>query len=112
MDVGDIVITEDIAIERKAKVHFVNSLIDKRLFPQLIDLAKNFKRPILLLEGEENIYAVRNLNPNVIRATLSAVSVDLRIPTLNTQSLYESAQMIATIAKRTRREKRNMENSS
>lgn len=108
MEVGDIVITDDIAIERKSKKDFVNSILDKRLFPQLIDLARNFKRPILLLEGEENIYSIRNLSPNVIRATFSAISVDLRIPILNTHSLYESAQMIVAIAKRTRREKREI----
>ncbi|MEC8220424.1 MAG: helicase-related protein [Nanoarchaeota archaeon] len=108
LDVGDIVITENIAIERKAKIDFVNSIIDKRLFPQLMDLARNFRRPILILEGEENIYTLRNLNPNVIRATLSAIAVDLRIPIIVTNNMQETAQMIRTIAKRTKKDKKEI----
>ena len=108
LDVGDIVIDENIAIERKAKVDFVNSILDKRLFPQLIDLARNYRRPILIVEGEENIFSVRNVNPNVIRSSLSAIAVDLRMPIIFTDSMTETAQMILTIAKRTRREKKEI----
>jgi len=108
LDVADIVITEKIAIERKAKVDFVNSIIDKRLFPQLIDLAKNYQRPILILEGEQNIFSIRNLNPNVIRATLSAIAVDLRIPIIYTNNLNDTANMILTITKRAQKEKKEI----
>lgn len=100
LEIGDIVISDKIAIERKEKLDFVNSIIDKRLFPQLIDLAKNYKRPILILEGAQNIYTLRNINPNVIRATLSSIAIDLRIPIIYTDSMEETAQMVQTIAKR------------
>ncbi len=108
LEVGDIVITQEIGIERKAKKDFINSLIDKRLFPQLINLARNFKRPCLILEGQENIFAIRNVNPNVIRATLSAVAVDLRIPIIYTNDMKDTAQMISTIAKRTQKSKKEI----
>jgi len=108
LDVGDIIISEKIGIERKEKLDFVNSIIDKRLFPQLIDLAKNFRRPILIIEGSQNIFTLRNVNPNVIRSTLSAISVDLRIPIIFTDSIFETAQMVETIAKRTVREKKEI----
>lgn len=101
LQVGDIVISENIAIERKAKKDFIDSIIDKRLFPQLLNLAKSFKRPVLILEGEENLFAIRNLNANVIRSTLSAIAVDLRIPVIYTNSIEETAQMVRTITKRT-----------
>ena len=58
-----------------------------------------------MLEGEENIFGIRNINPNVIRSTLSAITVDLRIPIIYTDSISESAQMILTMAKRTKRVK-------
>ena len=108
LEIGDIVISEKIAIERKEKLDFVNSIIDKRLFPQLIDLAKNYKRPILILEGAQNIYSLRNINPNVIRATLSSIAIDLRIPILYTDSMEETAKMIQTIAKRNVRTKKQI----
>jgi Fanconi anemia group M protein len=108
LEIGDIVISEKIAIERKEKLDFVNSIIDKRLFPQLIDLAKNYKRPILIIEGSQNIYTLRNINPNVIRATLSSIAIDLRIPIIYTDSMEETALMIQTIAKRNVRTKKEI----
>jgi ERCC4-type nuclease len=108
LEVGDIVISENIAIERKAKIDFVNSLLDKRLFPQLLDLARNYRRPVLILEGEENIFGLRNINPNVIRSTISAIAIDLRIPIIYTSNLKETAQMILTITKRVYKDKKEI----
>lgn len=108
LEVGDIVISDSIAIERKAKIDFVNSILDKRLFLQLLDLARNYRRPVLILEGDENIFGLRNINPNVIRATLSAIAIDLRIPIIYTSNIKETAQMILTITKRTYKEKKEI----
>ena len=106
LDVGDIVISEQCAIERKSKKDFVNSILDKRLLPQLISLAKNYKRPILILEGDESIYAQRNVDDNLIRGVLCAISVDLRIPIIYTQNLKDSVKMIITLTKRANKDKK------
>lgn len=106
LTVGDIVISEDVAIERKAVGDFVSSLLDKRLFPQLIDLARNFKRPILLIEGEESLYAQRNIHPNVIRSAISSIAIDLRMPIIYTNSIDETLEYIKTIVKRQNKEKK------
>jgi len=108
LEVADIVISENIAIERKAKIDFVNSIIDKRLFSQLKDLATNYRRPILILEGRENLFSLRNINPNVIRATLSSIAIDFRIPIIFTDSIIETTQMIRTITLRTKRDKKEI----
>ena len=108
LEVADIIISDYIAIERKSKADFVNSIIDKRLFEQLMNLSSNYRRPVLILEGNENIFSIRNLNPNVIRSTLSAIAVDMRIPIIFTENLTETAQMILTIAKRSIREKKEI----
>jgi len=108
LDVGDIIISENIAIERKSKKDFVNSIIDKRLFLQLKDLTLNYRRPVLVLEGEEDIFSIRNLNPNVIRATLSSIAIDYRIPIIYTKDLEDTAQFIRTIAKRTTKVKKEI----
>ena len=72
----------------------------------------NFQRPILILEGSEDIFSVRNINPNVIRAVLSSISVDFRIPIINSSSLEETAQMIRTIALRNSRSKKEIQLNS
>ncbi|MFP4402718.1 MAG: helicase-related protein [Candidatus Nanoarchaeia archaeon] len=106
LDVADIVISEECAIERKSKRDFVNSILNKRLFPQLISLAKNYRRPILILEGEESIYAQRNVSDEMIRGVICAISIDLRIPIIYTQNLVDTSKMITTLVKRANRDKK------
>lgn len=98
LEIGDIQVTDDICIERKSKLDFVNSILDKRIFKQLIELVKNFRRPILILEGEENIFSIRNVHPNVIYTTLSIIACDLRIPIIYTSNLQSTAKQITNIA--------------
>ncbi|MBI4158787.1 hypothetical protein HY500_00840 [Candidatus Woesearchaeota archaeon] len=89
-----------VGIERKTITDFLNSIIDKRIIIQLLTLKENFDTPILLIEGEENIYQVRNFHPNSIRGMLSAIAIDLQIPTLYTKNEKDTASYIETIAKR------------
>lgn len=108
LEVGDIVLSEDVAIERKAKIDFINSILDKRLFTQLINLTRNYRRPILIIEGPENIFTLRNLNPEVIRATISSIAIDFRVPIIYTDSLEDTCNMVMSIAKRVNKEKKNI----
>lgn len=89
-----------VGIERKTIIDFLNSIIDKRIITQLIALKENFDIPILMIEGEENIYRVRNFHPNSIRGMLSAIAIDLQIPVLYTKNEKDTTSYIETIAKR------------
>ena len=89
-----------VGIERKTLTDFLNSIIDKRIITQLISLKENFDIPLLVIEGEKNIYKIRNFHPNSIRGMLSAIAIDLQIPTLYTKNEKDTASYIETIAKR------------
>ncbi|MBS3156085.1 hypothetical protein J4413_02525 [Candidatus Woesearchaeota archaeon] len=89
-----------VGIERKTLTDFLNSIIDKRIITQLISLKENFDIPLLVIEGEQNIYKIRNFHPNSIRGMLSAIAIDLQIPTLYTKNEKDTASYIETIAKR------------
>ena len=106
LEVGDCVISEYTAIERKTKLDFVNSILNKQIFKQLIDLARNYSRPILILEGRESIYMQRNVNPNVIRASLGVVAIELRIPIIETSSLEETKNILISFAKRVQKKEK------
>jgi len=94
---ADYVVSDRIAIERKTVDDFVDSIIDKRLFEQLIELKKNYLKPILIVEGD-GIY--RRLNPNAIRGALATIIVDFGIPIIFTKSPEETAEFIVSLAKR------------
>ena len=103
---ADIIISNKIGIERKTVPDFVNSIIDKRIFVQLKDLKNNFENPILIIEGEEDIYSVRNIHPNAIRGTLATIVSSFQIPIINTKNSQDTAEMIKALAKK---EQKNQE---
>ena len=65
LDIADIVISSDVAIERKEGFDFVSSIMDNRLFEQLLRLKDTYQYPILILEG---------LNDNVFENTGMKIS--------------------------------------
>ncbi len=94
---ADYVVSDRVAIERKTVDDFVESVIDKRLFDQLIELKKNYAKPILIVEGD-GIY--RRLNPNSIRGVLATIIVDFGIPMIFTRDPEETAEFIISLARR------------
>jgi Fanconi anemia group M protein len=91
---------QSVGIERKTQSDFLNSIIDRRLLNQLIILKENFDLPILILEGEENIYAMRNFHPNSIRGMLTTIALDFQIPIIPTKNYKDTAAFLENIAKR------------
>jgi Fanconi anemia group M protein len=95
---GDFVVSDRVVIEKKTVKDFIQSITDKRLFQQLMDMKDNFEKPLLIIEGEEPLYGY--LHPNIIRGALASVTVDLGIPILWTRDLADTAGLVYWIAKR------------
>ncbi len=96
----DYVASSRVGIEIKSVQDFVNSIIDGRLLYQVRDLKYAFERPLLIIEGQEDIYSVRNVHPNAIRGMLATIAISYGIPILQTKTNKETASVIAIIAKR------------
>lgn len=97
---GDYAVGDRVLVERKTVRDFVDTLVDRDLFSQLKDLSASAPRPVLVIEGTEDIYAVRDIHPNAIRGTLAAIAVDLGISVLFSRNEEETAQIIAVLARR------------
>ncbi|MBI2499365.1 Hef nuclease, partial [Candidatus Woesearchaeota archaeon] len=95
-----------IGIERKTLNDFLNSIIDKRIIQQLIYLKENFTIPLLIIEGTQNIYTIRNFHPNAIRGMLASIAIDYQIPILQTRNFRDTAALINTIASRLEKPKK------
>ena len=108
LDVADFIIQtknldgkiQTVGIERKTINDLLNSIIDKRLINQLIILKENFDIPLLIIEGEENIYALRDFHPNSIRGIISTVAIDFQIPIIHTKNYRDTVKYLALISKR------------
>ncbi|MEM4259713.1 MAG: DEAD/DEAH box helicase [Candidatus Woesearchaeota archaeon] len=99
LDVADYVLSKRVAVEFKTKEDFVNSIIDGRLLQQMKSLRK-YEKPLLIIQGEEDIYSIRKVHQNSILGMLATISIDFAIPILFTKNYIESARLIAVIAKR------------
>ncbi|MBI2109566.1 hypothetical protein HYT58_00135 [Candidatus Woesearchaeota archaeon] len=89
-----------VGCERKTQSDFINSIIDKRILSQLIVLKENFDIPLLIIEGSENIYELRNFHPNAIRGMLASIAIDFRIPVVYTKNIRDTAALLVIISNR------------
>jgi len=100
LPIGDYLCSSRVAVEIKTTEDFVSSIIDGRLLQQLKDLKTHYERPVVIIEGSDDIYSVRNVHPNAIRGMLATIAVDYGIPILKTKDFKETAEMLFAITKR------------
>ena len=101
---ADYILSSRVGVEFKTVHDFVESIIDGRLLQQVKNLKNNFERPLLIIEGTDDIYSVRNVHANAIRGMLAAITVDFGVPVLYTKNVKDTALMLKTIAKREQEE--------
>ncbi len=97
LNVGDYIISDEVAVERKETGDFVQSLIDGRLFGQLSALRSTYLRPVLIIEGEQ-LVGLRAVNPASIYGALASIAIRLRIPILWTRDSRETANVLYRLA--------------
>ena len=96
LPVADYQVSDEVGIERKTAKDFVGSIIDKRLYKQAKELVENFRKPVIILEGDELYSSL--INPNAIRGALASIAVDFGIPIIPTRSEEDTAAMVMRIA--------------
>lgn len=96
MAVADYQVSDEVAIERKTAKDFVDSIVDKRLFKQARELSEEFKRPLMILEGDD-LYSGM-INPNAIRGSIASIALDFGISIIPTRNTQDTAAMIKRIA--------------
>jgi len=107
LEVADYVLSDNVGVELKAVPDFVNSILDGRLLEQIKDLKYNFKKPVVIIEGDEDLFSVRKVHPNAIRGMLATIAISFGIPIINTKNFRETTEMLITIAKREQKEGSN-----
>ena len=101
---ADYILSSRVGVEFKTVPDFVDSIIDGRLLQQIKELKHNFERPLVVIEGTEDIYSMRNIHPNAIQGMLATITVSYGIPVLHTKSFKETASLLNVIAKREQEE--------
>lgn len=97
---ADYVISGTVGVELKKVPDFVASIIDGRLLDQARELKQNFSKAVIIIEGEEDLYSVRNIHPNAVRGMIASLALDFNIPLLSTKNPQDTAALLAVMAKR------------
>jgi len=63
-------------------------------------MADAVPRPVLIVEGGDDLYGVRNLHPNAVRGTLAAITVGMGITLIRTRDADDTAGMLYVLAQR------------
>ena len=100
---GDYLVSNKCCVEFKTVPDFVASILDGRLLQQTRSLRELYERPLIIIEGEEDIYSVRNVHPHAI---LGAFVTLLRynVPFLQTKNMKETAGVLYQLAKAEQRD--------
>ncbi len=101
LEVGDYVLSDRVAVERKSVADFLDTLVggDRSMFEQVGDLARAYARPVVIVEGDD-LYGERNVHPNAIRGALSALAIDFDASVLRTTDADETTDLLEVIARR------------
>jgi len=100
LDSADYVLSSRVGVEVKKVQDFVDSIVDGRLLSQLKVLKQKFERPVVVIEGQEDLFAVRNVHPNAIRGMLATIAVSYGIPVIQTKDAKDTSALLIAIAKR------------
>jgi Fanconi anemia group M protein len=101
LDIGDIIVSDDVAIERKTGSDFISSIIDGRLFEQMLRLLDTYPNPILILESFDYL-ALENTGMNLssIYGALAYISYKLGVSVIPTVTTEDTLIVIERIAYR------------
>jgi Fanconi anemia group M protein len=99
LETADYVLSERVAVERKAADDFASSLIDGRLFTQVKALRDAYTAPLLVVEGE-GLLTGRKIAEDAIYGAIASITTDFHVSVLFTKDEAETAKLLAAIARR------------
>lgn len=103
LSIGDYIVSDRCGVERKAVEDFISSLKDGRLFAELDRLRKQFKLPVLIIEGDLN--TAISFNRSAILGALSSIMLNMQVYIFQTRNTAETADIIYAFAKKEQEKK-------
>jgi len=97
LEIGDYIISPEIAVERKTLHDFVSSLFDGRLFQQVDCLSSNYSSSFLIVEGNYNEIEGYVQNPKAVYGALVSLLLNYRINLINVPSERETAVILSSL---------------
>ena len=99
LSMGDYQVDNRLIVERKTLKDFAVSIIDGRLFKQMLCLANSNSKATLIIEGTASDTAELGMTRESIQGALITVSLILGIPVLRSKDPSETAKLMVYIGR-------------
>jgi DNA excision repair protein ERCC-4 len=99
LSIGDYQVDNRVIVERKTLKDFAVSVVDGRLFKQMICLANSTFTGILILEGTAGDAAEMGVTREALQGALITVSLVMGIPVLRARDAAETAKLMVYMAR-------------
>ncbi|RLF22617.1 MAG: hypothetical protein DRN15_08475 [Thermoprotei archaeon] len=99
LEVGDYVVSEDLAVERKSVNDLIASIYDGRVFEQAKRLLEEYPSSFIIVEGDFNSTILSYEKPQVIYGAIAKLASAWGMPILFTPNAEHTAILIYTIAR-------------
>ncbi len=96
LELADYIVGEGVGVERKSESDFARSLLDGRLMDQAREMAREFDRAVLIVEGNPR----REIEPEAVDGALATLAVDFGISVLQSTGPEETAELLYRMARR------------
>lgn len=91
---GDYMISDQIVIERKTTLDFVQSIIDGRLFKQTAQMKRNFDCAAVIVEGKNPYETSIGIHPHAVKGALISIASRWQIPVLFSDDSEDTALLL------------------
>jgi ERCC4-type nuclease len=93
-------IVSNTAVERKTTTDLKSSIINKRIFQQLLEI-KQYPKHFLIIEGPRTqLFNSQTLHENAVRGFLLATALEYQVPILFSKNEKDTAKYISVLAKK------------
>jgi len=100
LEIGDYVVSSDVAVERKAGRDFVKSLYSGRLFDQARRMRQFYSRPVLVAEGDLQLLVGEGSKPRAFWGALATLVVQFGMSVFFTADARQTADLINALVRR------------
>lgn len=96
LEIGDYILAEGLAVERKAANDFIISIMDRRIMSQAPLLKQAYERPFIIIEGD--VFNTRSaIEHSALHGALSWLTVIVGIQVVHTANATHTALLMSTM---------------
>ncbi|WP_291786186.1 ERCC4 domain-containing protein [Cecembia sp.] len=91
---GDILIDNQLLAERKTVSDFCHSLIQGRLFDQIIRMLKAKTNALVIIEGNDKDLESIGVSPKALQGAIASISIKFKVPILKSVDISQTVEIL------------------